>query len=138
MTIEDTKDFAQFSEIHITFGSVHAIDINLNAPDLFPFLAGEAVSFHADFNDGSHSIFTSDALPTETSLGLQSFQDASVTLLPFGDGVVSGALTEMTSLRIAAVPEPSSSAVTIIGGLGLLLRRRPGSRLRFGCPSAGS
>lgn len=125
VTIENPKDFAQFSEIHITFGGVHAIDINLNAPGFFPPLAGEAVSFHADFNDGSHSIFTSDALPTETSLGLQSFQDASVTLLPSGDGVVFGALSEMTSLRIAAVPEPSSFAVTIIGGLGLLLRRRP-------------
>lgn len=132
VTIDSPQDFGAFSEIHITFGGVHAIDINLNAPDLFPPLAGKAVSFHADFNDGSHSIFASDALPTETGIGLQSFQDASVTLLPSGDGVVLGGLDEMTSLRVAAVPEPSTSAVAILGGLGLLLRRRAGSRLRLG------
>jgi hypothetical protein len=147
VTIDDPKDFGEFSEIHITFGSVSAIDIDLNAPGLFPPLAGETVSFHAnftngslsDFPDGSQSIFTSDALPTETSLGLQSFQDGGVTLLPSSGGVVVGGLSDMTSLTIAAVPEPSSSAAAIVSGLGLLLCRRPrSSRLRLGRPSAES
>ena len=34
----------------ITFTSIHAIDINIHSPALFPQLAGGPVSFHADFN----------------------------------------------------------------------------------------
>jgi hypothetical protein len=39
--------------------------INVNAPLLFPLLAGGIVSFHADFNESSYSVFSSDALPTK-------------------------------------------------------------------------
>ena len=135
VTIDDPKDFDAFTEIDITFGSVSTIDINLFAPGLFPSLAGEAVSFHAGLTNGSHSdfgddtpsTFTSDALPTETSFGLQSFQDGGVTLLTSSGGVVVGGLSDITSLRFASVPEPPTSAVAIISGLGLLLRRRPRS-----------
>ena len=129
VTIDDPKDFDAFSEIDITLGRASEIDINLNAPGRFPTLARETVSFHAGFFDGSDSDFivippsliTIDALPTETSLGLESFEAADVSLLPAGGGIIVG---ELTSLRLAAVPEPSSSAVVIIGGLSLLLRRR--------------
>jgi hypothetical protein len=147
VTIDDPKDFGEFSEIHITLGSVSTIEIDLNAPDLFPPLAGGTVSFHADFTNDSQSdfrddlpsTFTSDALPTDTSLGLQSFQDGGATLLPSSGGVVLGGLSDMTSLRIAAVPEPSTSVAAIIGGLGLLLCRRPrSSRLRLGRTSEQS
>jgi hypothetical protein len=97
LTLDEPSDFGPFSEILITFGGTHAIDINLNANSLFPPLAGGPVSFHADFNDFTHSALTSDALPTDTSLSLQDFQgDASVTLLP-PRGVVLGALQDMTS-----------------------------------------
>jgi len=139
VTIDDPKDFDAFSEIDITLGRESEIDINLNAPGLFPTLGGGTVSFHADFIDGSHSDFidvppsliTIDALPTETSLGLESFEAADVSLLPAGGGVIVGGLT---SLRLAPAPEPSTSAAAIIGGLGLLLRRRP----RLNASAAGN
>jgi hypothetical protein len=147
VTIDDPKDFGAFSEIHITLGRVNVFDINLNAPGLFPPLAGGPVSFHAEFDDGFQSdfgdippsIIMSDALLTDTSLGLQSFQSAGVTLLPSSGGVVVGGLSDMTSLTFSVVPEPSSLVAAIIGGLVLLLCRRPrSSRLRLGRPSAES
>jgi hypothetical protein len=134
VTIDDPKDFGASSEIDITLGRVSTIEINLNAPSLFPHLAGGLVSFQAEFFSGSDSDFippvspsaiTSDALLTDTSLGLQSFDGVGVSLLPSRGGIIVGGLSDMTSLRFAAVPEPSSSAAAIIGGLGLLLCRRP-------------
>jgi hypothetical protein len=96
VTLDDPGDFALSSAIHITFGGTHAIDLNFNADSLFPQLAGGPVRFHADFGDFTHSALTSDGLPTDTSLNLADFQDASVTLLP-PRGVVLGALQDMTS-----------------------------------------
>jgi hypothetical protein len=127
VTLDEPADFDLFSNIDITFlGGVHAIDINVFAAGLFPPLGGGAVSFHADFNDSTHSALMSDGLPANQAIGLQSFQESSVTLLP-PNGVILGSGADMTSLRIAPVPEPSTSAAAIIGGLGLLLRRRPRS-----------
>jgi hypothetical protein len=111
------------------------MEINLNAPGLFPPLAGGPVSFHAEFNDGSQSdfgdippsIIMSDALLTDTGIGLQSFQSAAVVLLPSSGGVVVGGLSDMSSLTFSVVPEPSSLVAAIIGGLVLLLCRRPRS-----------
>jgi len=137
VTIDDPTDFGPFSSIEISFGGTNAIDINLFDPGLFPPLEGRAVTFHADFGDFTHSIFTSDALPTNTAIGLASFQDASVTLLPSGSAIF-GSLSDMSSFKIADVPEPSTSAVAIIGGLGLLLRRRRRFGSRPGRPSAES
>jgi hypothetical protein len=133
VTLDEPADFGPFSNIDITFlASVHAIDINLNAATLFPPLGGGPVSFHADFNDATHSALLSDGLPTNQAIGLESFQESSVTLL-LQNGVILGTGVDMTSLRIAAVPEPSTSAAGIIGGLGLLLRRPPRSgRMGFG------
>lgn len=122
VTIDGPNDFGPFSAIHISFGGTNAIDINLFDPGLFPPLDGRAVTFHADFGDFTHSIFTSDALPTNIAIGLASFQDASVTLLPSG-GAIFGSLSDITSFKIAAVPEPSTSALAIIGITGLLLYR---------------
>jgi hypothetical protein len=126
VTLDDASDFGPFSSMHISFGGTHAIDINLNDPGLFPPLGGQAVTFHADFGDFSHSMFTSDALPTNAGIGVASFDDASVSLLPSG-GVILGSLSGMTSFEIAAVPEPSTCALAIIGGPVLLLSRRPRS-----------
>src|SRR5262249_56436558 len=93
-------DFVPFSGIDITFTSVNSIDININAPALFPQLAGGPVSFHADFNAFSTApIFSSDALPTNTALGPASFDQSTVTLLPPA-GVVSG--NSLTSLMLTA------------------------------------
>jgi hypothetical protein len=128
VTLDEATDFGPFSAIHISFGGTNAIDINLNAAGLFPPLEGRAVTFHADFGDFSHSIFTSDALPTNTALGLSSFQDASVTLLPSG-GAIFGSLNDMTSFKIAPVPEPSTCALAIIGLPVLLLYRSGRSAL---------
>jgi len=126
VTLDEPADFGP-SNIDITLlTSVHAIDINVNAAAHFPPLGGGAVSFHADFNDSSHSALMSDGLPTNQAIGLQSFQESSVTLLP-SDGVILGSGADMSSLGIAPVPEPSTSAAAIIGGLGLLLFRRPRS-----------
>jgi hypothetical protein len=142
VTIDDPKDFGAFSEIDITLGRVNVMDINLNAPGLFPHLAGGPVSlqvefidgFQSDFGDIPPSIILSDSLLTDTSIGLQSFQLAAVALMPSSGGVVVGGLSDMTSLTFVAVPEPSSSAAAIIGGLGLLLCRRARSRVRLRCP----
>jgi hypothetical protein len=134
VTIDEPSDFRPFSEIHITFGGTHAIDINLNASSLFPPLAGGPVSFHADFNDFSHSALTSDALPTDTSLSLQDFQgDASVTLLP-PRGVVLGAVQDMASFTIQAVPEPSTCGLMVLGLTALVAqpRRRYSGLSRLG------
>ena len=122
VTVGNPSEFGPFSEIDISFGGTHAIDINLNSPGHFPLLAGQPVFFHADFGDFSHSIFTSDALPTDTSLGLPSFQDASVTLS--AGGAISGSLSGMTSFDIAPVPEPSACAFASICLSSLLLFRR--------------
>jgi hypothetical protein len=150
VTIDDPKDFGAFSEIHITLGRVNVFDINLNAPGLFPPLAGGPVSFHAEFDDGVQSdfgdippsIILSDALLKDTSLGLQSFQDGgvtfAVTLLPSSGGVILGGSSDMTSVRIAAVPEPSTSAAAISAGLGLLFCRPRSSKLRLRRLSAES
>ena len=134
VTLDEPADFGP-SNIDITFlTSVHAIDINVNAAALFPPLGGGAVSFHADFNDSTHSALMSDGLPTNQAIGLQSFPESSVTLLP-PNGVILGSRADMSSLRIAQVPEPSTLVAAIIGGLGVLLSRRPGSGSRHDRPS---
>jgi len=124
VTLDEPADFGPSSNIDITFlGSVHAIDINVSAAGLFPPLGGGAVSFHADFNDSTHTALTSDALPTNTAIGLQSFQESSVTLLP-PNGVILGSGFDMSSLAIAQVPEPSMSALAVIGLVALVTRGR--------------
>ncbi|MHA3774958.1 PEP-CTERM sorting domain-containing protein [Verrucomicrobiota bacterium sgz303538] len=124
VTLDDPSDFGPFSAILITFGGVDAIDINVNAAEIFPPLAGGAVSFHADFNNFSGAIFTSDALPTNTSLGLQSFDESTVSLLT-GGRAVSGSTSGMTSFTIASVPEPSSWVMAFVGlGVVAVGRRR--------------
>ena len=105
---------------------MNAIDININAPTLFPPLAGGPVSFHADFNAFSTApIFSSDALPTNTALGPESFDQSTVTLLPPA-GVVSS--SSLTSLTLTAVPEPSTAALVVVGLLVLLVVARRATR----------
>ncbi len=100
VTLDDPANFGTFSGMDITFTTVNAIDININASALFPHLAGGAVSFHADFNAFSTApIFSSDALPTNTALSPASFDQSTVTLLPPA-GVVSG--SSLTSLTLTA------------------------------------
>jgi len=121
------SDFSPFSNLDITFlPSIHAIDINIVAAGLFPPLAGGAVTFHADFNDSTHSALKSDALPTDPTIGVQSFQDSSVTLLP-PSGVILGASQDITRLTVASVPEPSFFGLTTVGVITVVARRRPGS-----------
>jgi Dockerin type I domain/PEP-CTERM motif len=101
VTVDDPADFGTGSGIDITFTSVNAIDINIDAPAFFPSLAGGPVSFHADFNAFSTApIFWSDELPTNTALGPGSFDQSTVSLLPTA-GVVSG--SSLTSLTLTAV-----------------------------------
>jgi hypothetical protein len=118
VTIGDPADFGTSSNVVVTFTSVHAIDVNVRAPDSFPHLAGGEVSFHADFNDfSSRPIFQSDALPTDPALDSGSFDQSTVSLLPPA-GEVSG--TTVASLAIAPVPEPSPSGLAIASLLSLL------------------
>jgi hypothetical protein len=124
VTLSQPSDFGPFSAVEVTFSAgVHAIDINLNAAGLFPPLAGGAVSFHADFNDASHSAFASDALPANPALGLQNFQGSSVTLLP-PQGAIVGSRGDMSGLAIAPVPEPAMSGLAAAGLLAFLQRAR--------------
>ena len=114
--------------IVITFTAVHAIDINIFAPALFPALAGGPVSFHADFNDfTSDPIFVSDALPTNTALGAGNFDQSTVNLNLQGPPAVALGSSSVASLTLSAVPEPSTAALAIVGLLVLLVvaRRTP-------------
>lgn len=123
VTLEDAADFGPGSDILITFGGVNAIDININAPALFPPLSGGAVSFHADFNDfSSRPIFASDVLPTDPAFGPGSFDAVTVSLLPsFGE--VSG--SSLASFAVSAVPEPSTVGLAVIGLISFLVARSP-------------
>ena len=105
VTLADPADFGTFSGASVTFTTVNAIDININAPTLFPHLGGGAVSFHADFNAFSTApIFTSDALPTSPAISAASFDQSSVTLIPPTGFVTSSSLT---SFSISAVQQPT-------------------------------
>jgi hypothetical protein len=126
VTIHDPAAFGALSNVDITFTSVHAIDINIRAPDSFPPLPGGDVFLHADFNDlSSRPIFTSDGLPTNPNLGPGSFDLSTVSLLTSpGVGEASG--NTLTSLKVTPLPEPSRSALAIPGllaALGLASRR---------------
>jgi hypothetical protein len=107
VTLDDPTDFSAGSEIHITFTTVHALDVNIHAPAFFPQLGGGPVSFHADFNAFSAApVFASDALPTNTALGPASFDQSTVTLLP-PSGVISG--SELTSLTLRVLTPGDAS-----------------------------
>ncbi len=122
VTIDDPADFGTGSDIHITFTSVNAIDVNIHAPGFFPPLAGGPVAFHADFNAFSSApIFSNDALPTNTALAVGSFDQSTVTLLPPA-GVVSS--SSLTSLTLTAVPEPSTLLLLTLSAAGWRRRRR--------------
>lgn len=119
VTLDEPADFGEFSDILITFTTVHAIDINIQSPALFPPLAGGPVSFHADFNAFSAApIFTSDGLPTNVNLSPASFDQSTVTLLP-ARGFISG--SSITSFSIAAVPEPGAAVLVLVGALMMLM-----------------
>lgn len=123
-TLDDPSDFGAFSEVSVTFTSVHAIDININAPTLFPHLAGGPVSFHADFNAFSAApIFTSDGLPTNAALSAASFDQSSVTLIP-PTGVVTGSALTSFTISAVQVPEPSSHLLLILMASAIWLRCR--------------
>lgn len=129
VAIEKPADFGTGSAIVITFTAVHAIDINVFAPALFPPLAGGEASFHADFNAlSSVPIFTSDALPTNTALGPGSFDASTVNLQFLGppSGVVGSG--SVTSLTLTAVPEPSTAALVVVGLLVLPVVARRAAR----------
>jgi hypothetical protein len=121
VTLNDAADFGAASNMIITFESVNAIDINLNAPTFFPHLLGGPVSFHADFNAFSAPpIFTSDGLPTNTAINAASFGESSVTLLP-SSGFITGSV--LTSFSISAVPEPGAHWLLVLAGIGAWTRR---------------
>ena len=136
VTIDDPADFSAFSEMIVTFTSVHSIDVNIHASASFPTLAGGEVSFHADFNDLSErAIFESDALPTDPALDLGSFDQSTVSLLPPSGDVSSSTLT---SFAITPVPEPASSALAIASLVALLgTRSRRALRARRGPARCG-
>jgi hypothetical protein len=124
VAIDDAADFGLGSDILVDFGgAVNSIDVNVNAPALFPPLGGGAVSFHADFGDfSSRPIFASDALPTDPAFGPDSFDDANVSLLPASGGVVTG--STLTSFTVTPVPEPSTLALEFIGLVLIVAARR--------------
>jgi hypothetical protein len=122
VTLDDPTDFGPFSGISTTFTVVNAIDININAPALFPQLGGGPVSFHADFNAFAMApIFSSDGLPTNTAINAASFDASAVTLLP-PTGFVTG--SSLTSFSISAVPEPATCLLMILAAAGTCAQRR--------------
>ncbi|MGD9633504.1 MAG: PEP-CTERM sorting domain-containing protein [Pirellulales bacterium] len=122
VTLDDPADFGEFSDMLITFQTVHAIDINITSPALFPPLAGGTVGFHADFNAFSAvPVLTSDRLPSNTAITAASFDQSSVTLLP-PTGFITG--SEITSLSITAVPEPGTIGLAVMGLIVVLRRCR--------------
>lgn len=126
VTLDDPTDFAAGSVIDITFTTVHAIDINVFSPGLFPPLAGGDVSFHADFNAiAASAFFADDGLPTNTALGPANFDQSSISLLPSSGGVITG--SALATFTIAA-PEPSLTALELVGLLVSLPLARKGSR----------
>jgi hypothetical protein len=115
-TLGDASDFGAFDAIHITFTSIHAIDVNINAPTLFPDLAGGPASFHADFNAFAKApVLASDGLPTDAALGPASFDESSITLIT-SRGVVTSSI--VTSFAVTAVPEPTGG---VMAGLRAML-----------------
>ncbi len=101
VAIDDPADFGPNSELIITFTTVNAIDVNINAPGRFPPLAGGAVSFHADFNAFTMApIFASDAPPTSATINAQSFDQSTVTLLPPNTSI-GGSLITSFAIRPA-------------------------------------
>jgi hypothetical protein len=129
VTISDPAGFGPFSDFLVTFVAntgVYAFDINIRNSDPFPLIAGNPVTFHADFNQFSPPpISGSDGLPTDQSLTAASFGESTVSLFP-GFAVISG--TEITSLSIHPVPEASVLSLAVLGLLGLAARRSVGSR----------
>jgi hypothetical protein len=123
VTLDDPADFGELSEVLITFTSIHAIDINIQSPGLFPHLAGGPVGFHADFNAFDLApVLANDGLPTDVSLGTGSFDESTVTLLP-PRGFISGG--GITSFSIREVPEPGAAGLLGVGlmiGAGMLRR----------------
>ena len=122
VTLDDPADFGDSSEMLITFTSIHAIDINIRSPGLFPPLAGGPVSFHADFNAfDTAPVLANDGLPTDVTLGTASFDESTISLLP-PQGFISGG--GITSFSIREVPEPGTAGVLMLGGALVVNRRR--------------
>ena len=129
VTIADPAGFGPFSDFLVTFVAttgVYAFDINIRNSDPFPLIAGNPVTFHADFNQFSPPpISGSDGLPTDQSLTAASFGESTVSLFP-GFALISG--SEITSLSIHPVPEASASAFALLGLLGLVARKSAATR----------
>jgi hypothetical protein len=123
VTLDDPADFGASSEMLITFTSIHAIDINIYSPTLFPQLGGGEVGFHADFNAfDAAPVLANDGLPTDTTLGTASFDESTVTLLP-PRGYISG--TGITRFAIREVPEPGAAGMLVVSlmiGAGMVRR----------------
>jgi hypothetical protein len=119
VTLDKPTDFLDVSEIHITFMSIHALDVNIHAPDLFPQLGGGPVSFHADFNAfATAPVFLSDALP-ENDLGPASFDQSTVTLI-IPNGVVTGSTITSLALNVLTPGDANRDQSVDLSDFGLL------------------
>jgi len=120
VTLDDPSDFLTGSEIHITFTTVHAFDVNIHSPSLFPPLGGGQVSFHADFNAFSAApVFTNDGLPTNPALSPASFDQSSVTLLP-PSGVINGSTIDTFAIHVLTPGDANRDQSVDLSDFGLL------------------
>jgi hypothetical protein len=119
VTLDNPAKFLSSSAIHITFTSIHAFDVNVHAPDLFPQLGGGPVSFHADFNAfATAPVFLSDALPTN-QLSPASFDESSVTLI-IPKGVVTGSAISSLAINVLTPGDANRDQSVDLSDFGLL------------------
>jgi hypothetical protein len=110
--LDDPTDFGPSSVIDVTFTSINAMDINIFAPALFPQISGRPVSFHADFNRFvSPPVFSSDGLPTNTTINVGDFNANTVSLLPQSPPTSEVTSSNVTSLTVSLSGDFNSDGI---------------------------
>lgn len=120
-----TSEVAGYQTITISFPS----PVNAFGADFFSIAGSRGVSVRGDFGNGTEtfdlrSLFDGDSGVDQGFFGLTSpVPFSSVTLIATGSVSSNDSFT-VDNLSIVAVPEPSSFAALLLGGLLMTSRRR--------------